>query len=177
MVFTAIVFSSFLGWGWCQVLAEDNWLDTEEQIKIWNLSAAAPQGNIDFRQYRFLLILGWQVEMAETSALSVFTLLQMVEFEPKFTHLELKDFLFSLPVSGEITEALKKRQFLMSALLLCCLFVIHGNAFLILPHTPGLKEQALFRVMLLMTAQWGVIVLLERQIIPQGNMLVISPSI
>lgn len=88
-MFTAIVFSSFLGWGWCQVLAEDNLLDTEEQIKIWNLGAAAPQGNIDFRQYRFLLILGWQVEMAETSALSVFTLLQMVEFEPKFTHLEL----------------------------------------------------------------------------------------
>lgn len=47
--------------------------------------------------------------MAETSAPSVFTLLQMVEFEPKFTHLELKDFVFSLPVSGGITEVLKKR--------------------------------------------------------------------
>lgn len=47
--------------------------------------------------------------MAEASALSVFTLLQTVEFEPKFTHLELKDFVFSLPVSGGITEVLKKR--------------------------------------------------------------------
>lgn len=45
----------------------------------------------------------------ETSALSVFILLQMAEFQPRFTCLELKDFVFSLPISGEIAEVVKNR--------------------------------------------------------------------
>lgn len=135
MLFTAVLSSSFLVWGWYQVLVEDSLLNAEEQIKIWNFGCSCLT-----RQFSYLLILGLQVEMAENSALSVFILLQMVEFEPKFTHLEVKNVVFSLPVSGEITEVLKKRQFLMSALLLCCSFVIHRNAFLILPHIPGLEE-------------------------------------
>lgn len=65
----------------------------------------------------------------------------------------------------------------MSALLLCCLFGLHGNVFFIFPYIPGLKKYTLFQVILFMTAQWEVIGLLEKQIMPQGNMLVKSPFI
>lgn len=52
VLFAVVVSTSFLFsvpsvvWGRYQVLVEGSLLDAEEQIKIWNLGAAAPQGSI-----------------------------------------------------------------------------------------------------------------------------------